>query len=82
LDQLNVANKHLYDSAGKLKNDIVEIRKISDKRQERVEELEKQLLMAGDSVNLLSLMQKQLTEKDITIYSQKEECSQLRISCG
>ena len=79
---MNVANKHLYDSAGKFKNDIVEIRKISDKRQERVEELEKQLLMAGDSVNLLSLMQKQLTEKDITIYSQKEECSQLRISCA
>jgi len=56
MDQLNAANKHLFDSTGKLKNDINEIRKTSDKRQERVDELEKQLSMAGDSVNLLMIM--------------------------
>jgi|LauGreDrversion4_2_1035121.scaffolds.fasta_scaffold131843_1 chaperonin cofactor prefoldin len=56
MDQLNAANKYLHESTGKLKNDIEVIRKTSDKRQERVEELEKQLSMAGDSVNLLMVM--------------------------
>jgi archaellum component FlaC len=41
VDQLNAANKHLFESTGKLKTDIDGIRKTSDKRQERVEELEK-----------------------------------------
>jgi hypothetical protein len=55
---LNTANKYLHESTGKLKSDIEGIRRTSDKRQERIEELEKQLTMAGDSVNLLMIMQK------------------------
>ena len=58
IDQLNAANKNLYESINKLKSDVLEVKKISDKKQERIEELEKALAMAGDSVNLLMVMQK------------------------
>lgn len=72
-EQLNAANKFLSESTGKLKLDIEGIRKTSDKRQERVEELEKQLAMAGDSVNLLMIMQKELALKDMKLRTADEE---------
>lgn len=73
VEQLNAANKFLSESTGKLKLDIEGIRKTSDKRQERVEELEKQLAMAGDSVNLLMIMQKELALKDMKLRTADEE---------